>query len=274
MVTSGDGLYKDSYEDNIYTYRGSSPNNYVNFDDELWRIISINTSSDTIKITASDSIYNNAYDDEESRFGYNQYCNSSSGCNIYGSSNSLYDHNGNQITTLAREVNGTKYNLPGSESEMSNDLNRTYYNNMSSNARNMITESYYKAAPVSEDSSNDISTEINQASEALWKGKVALIDITEYIRASLNSNCINVNSATNGYCYRNNWMWYSMGGWTMSPISGSYSSTVWIIDGQEVSGGFGGASGINPVHPVVTLKSSVQITGGVGTGSDPYTLEI
>ena len=33
-VTSGDGLYKDAYEDNVYTYRGSNPNNYVTFNGE------------------------------------------------------------------------------------------------------------------------------------------------------------------------------------------------------------------------------------------------
>ena len=29
VVTSGDGLYEDQYEDGRYVYRGSEPNNYM-----------------------------------------------------------------------------------------------------------------------------------------------------------------------------------------------------------------------------------------------------
>ena len=39
VVSSGDGLYEDQYEDGRYVYRGSEPNNYIMFNDELWRII-------------------------------------------------------------------------------------------------------------------------------------------------------------------------------------------------------------------------------------------
>lgn len=39
VVTTGDGLYEDQYEDGRYVYRGSNPSNYIEFNDELWRII-------------------------------------------------------------------------------------------------------------------------------------------------------------------------------------------------------------------------------------------
>ena len=39
VVSSGDGLYEDQYETGRYVYRGSEPNNYIMFNDELWRII-------------------------------------------------------------------------------------------------------------------------------------------------------------------------------------------------------------------------------------------
>ena len=43
IVTSGDGLYEDEYEEGKYTYKGANPNNYVTFNNEKagWRIISI-----------------------------------------------------------------------------------------------------------------------------------------------------------------------------------------------------------------------------------------
>ena len=39
IVTSGDGLYIDSYEENRYIYRGSNPDNYIELDNKLYRIM-------------------------------------------------------------------------------------------------------------------------------------------------------------------------------------------------------------------------------------------
>ena len=65
IVTSGDGLYKDEYEDR-YFYRGANPNNYVTFNNEKagWRIVSIN-SDGTIKIMRDASIGNRAWDSSQ-----------------------------------------------------------------------------------------------------------------------------------------------------------------------------------------------------------------
>ena len=54
IVTSGDGLYKDEYEDR-YFYKGANPNNYITFNNETWRIISIE-NDDTIKVMRNESI--------------------------------------------------------------------------------------------------------------------------------------------------------------------------------------------------------------------------
>ena len=67
VVTAGDGLYSDEYEDGKYTYKGANPNNYVTFNNEKagWRIISIN-SDGTIKIMRDDDIGNQAWDSSNS----------------------------------------------------------------------------------------------------------------------------------------------------------------------------------------------------------------
>ena len=41
LTTVGDGLYKDKYEAERYVYKGASPNNYIEFNNEKWRIISL-----------------------------------------------------------------------------------------------------------------------------------------------------------------------------------------------------------------------------------------
>ena len=60
IVTSGNGLYKDEYEDR-YFYKGKNVNNYVTFNNETWRIISIEPDK-TIKIMKLDSIGNQNWD--------------------------------------------------------------------------------------------------------------------------------------------------------------------------------------------------------------------
>ena len=100
VVTSGDGLYKDSYEENVYTYRGANPNNYVTFNGEEWRIISVNTADNTIKIMRNGGLLDREYDNN----GYRPqtgYCNYSSsyGCIILSenSDNTSYHYKNHKI---------------------------------------------------------------------------------------------------------------------------------------------------------------------------------
>ena len=61
IVESGDGLYVDEYEVGKYTYKGANPNNYITFNNETWRIISVEADG-TIKIMRNESIGNRAFD--------------------------------------------------------------------------------------------------------------------------------------------------------------------------------------------------------------------
>ena len=61
VVTSGDGLYEDQYEDGRYIYRGSNPDNYITFSGEIWRIISVE-SDGSIKVMRNESIVYKAWD--------------------------------------------------------------------------------------------------------------------------------------------------------------------------------------------------------------------
>ena len=100
IVNSGEGLYADEYEDGKYTYKGVNPNNYVTFNNERWRIISIN-SDGTIKIMRDASIGYIAWD--------------SSGSN-----------NWNLPATLNTYLNGDYYNSLTSTAQ-SQIVEGTYY---------------------------------------------------------------------------------------------------------------------------------------------------
>ena len=60
-VTEGDGLYADEYESGKYIYKGANPNNYITFNNETWRILSID-SSGRIKIVRDELLSERAWD--------------------------------------------------------------------------------------------------------------------------------------------------------------------------------------------------------------------
>ena len=60
---TGDGLYKDIYEEGKCTYKGANPNNYIKFNNEIWRILSVEVDG-RIKIIRNESIGNRAFDSE------------------------------------------------------------------------------------------------------------------------------------------------------------------------------------------------------------------
>ena len=62
IVESGDGLYKDEYEDGKYTYKGTNPNNYITFNNEMWRIISVEPDG-SLKIMRNESIGNRVWEE-------------------------------------------------------------------------------------------------------------------------------------------------------------------------------------------------------------------
>lgn len=62
VVNSGDGLYKDTYEPTRYFYKGASPKNYITFNNEMWRIISLEEDG-SLKIIKDESIGQRAWPD-------------------------------------------------------------------------------------------------------------------------------------------------------------------------------------------------------------------
>ena len=219
------------------------------------------------------------FDTSSGRYqGSSRYCNYSY-CNIWGSSSTLYDTNLSPITELAREVNGTKYALPSEETDLNEYLNGEYYNGLNATARSMVKQdAVYKVGVLKNQSGQTTSTDVSQINAAKWKGKVALIDATEYVRASTSIRCTGAYAYYNtNSCYNNssshNWMFNSDVWWTLSPYSYSYSHNVWYVNS---SGPFhsNNANTSSGVRPVLTLNSNIQITGGTGTSSSPYTLGV
>ena len=241
IVTSGDGLYADEYEDGKYTYKGANPNNYVTFNNEEagWRIISIN-SDGTIKIMRNSDI--NTSD--------NLAWDTAGG--TYGSNN---------------------WNRPA---DLNTYLNSTYYNSLTLTAQSQVVEATYYAGAVTRNN-NDIQDQISDEKVRTSKVKVALPTLSEYLRANSNKKQCGTHSLNNGYyttCRNSDWMYYSRNNWwTLSPDS-SNSNRVFVVNSNSYAG-YERANRMNDaIRPAITLSSEVQITGGDGTQSKPYIISL
>ena len=234
IVDKGDGLYKDEYEEGKYTYKGANPNNYVTFNNEKagWRIISIN-SDGTIKI--------------------------------------MKDGNINTSNNLAWDTsNSNNWNRPAS---LNTYLNGDYYNSLTSTAQSQIVEGTYYVGAVTFNN-NDMQDQISNEKAVTSKVKVALPTASEYFRASSNKEqcgTYSLNNSNYSTCKNSDWMSSSGAWWTLSPRSGT-SRTVFNVYSYGSVNSRNASTTIIAVRPAITLSSKVQITGGMGTVSDPYIL--
>ena len=121
----------------------------------------------------------------------------------------------------------------------------------------------------------DLSNTIEQEQEYKWNGKIGLMNVSDYVKASTNSVCTSVNAYRNtSSCYSNvtthNWMIYSYyeGVWTIVPWSGDDSLCFYVEEnGQLYEEGTVSSNKI--VAPVFFLNSNITLSG-TGTSSDPY----
>lgn len=179
-VVEGDGLYKDEYEEGKCTYKGANPNNYITFNNETWRIISIG-SDNTIKIIRNESIGDLVWDD----------------------------------SNASGWIGNADWARP---SVINSYLNDTYLPTITTNANKIVIHDFnIGEITVSND---DLAGQISDESSSTWNGKVGLITASEYIRANSNKEecgTYSLNNSNTDICTNTNWMPESM--WTITPIS-------------------------------------------------------
>ena len=249
-----------------YRYTGENPNNYVRFNNELWRIIGVFPTEDAsgtienrIKIIRNESIGDIAWDDGDindwSTASLQQLLNSGAYYNRTGN----YASNG--LTSEAkRMINDAKWYLGGSANFTS--------------ASNGLASHFY---------SYERGTDVYSGRPTSFIGEVGLMYPSDYGYATsggsttsreecLAKELFNWDSSSYSDCKNNDWLLYSSTQWTMAPYSG-YSYGVFRVNSTGTVDGYF-ANIAYAVRPVLALASTVGITGGTGTESDPYILGI
>lgn len=157
VVTTGDGLYKDEYEEGRYIYKGENPNNYITFNNEYagWRILSVEKDG-TIKIIKNQSIGNMIFDDGDN----GTYCNGSyDGCNAWAATQDK--------TTVLEDADINKY------------LNETYYQSMNDKSKEYIQKHIFNTGG---SKITNIENIISNEKKHQWTGNIGLISYSEFVR--------------------------------------------------------------------------------------------
>ena len=253
-----------------YRYYGSNPNNYVKFNDELWRIIGafINIDDGTgkretrLKIIRNESIGQYSWDSSPSNINLGRGENDYTVSTLRLLLNDIYYYS-YEDSCFNRENNGA------SKCDFT-DIG------LDDNARSMIDNAVYHLGSYSNgDLFADDFYNYERGTNiyiTAWVDKLAVIYPSDYMYASDLSLCLqNGTNAEDDSCKNNNWLFYSGGQWTLMPSN--FAS--YLVFGISTKGHVYAHYAYYPydIFPTAYLKSSITITGGSGTSSDPYTLE-
>ena len=294
----GDGLKIDNTPDENMRYYGSNPNNYVSFNNELWRIIGV--FGENVKLMRKNYLGWFSWDTSESNvnggLGINQWGESTdadgneySGADLqvylnkmyYGGDITItcYNNSNNAETTCPKDSNGNFLELDDvAKNLIDNHIWNTgaiEYNTRTDTLAFYNAERGTKTGKTCKDGTycNDLIIRTTK-----WTGYIGLPYITDWAYASSESVCetnMEAKDSSNNYiCKNNNWMQRGSDTWYLSPdVSHGNARDAWRVVGDDIaSSRF--ASVPHAVAPSTYLKSNVIIESGNGSSTNPYILKL
>ena len=270
-----------------YRYIGKNPNNYVKFNDELWRIIGVFDVDDgtgkiekRMKIIRNESIglYSWAHNDfnEWSTASLNAMLNPGHESETYGGSLYWNRKSGTCYSGLNNNTTSCEFTSTG----------------LTDIAKSMIGDAKWYLGGISKDTFetprifyiSERGTTVYSGHSTSWIGKVGLMYPSDYGHATSGgrrdnrASCISTTLSdwhSSGYadCYSNDWLLNtSTEQWTMSPLA-AYGYLVFrvIRDGGVY---WASADVASAGRPVVHLKSTIKVISGSGTTTSPFILSV
>ena len=289
----------DNTSDENMRYYGSNPNNYVSFNNELWRIIGV--FKDNVKLIRNEKLGYLSWDTSESTInngnGINQWGESTyedgttyEGSDLmqylnkmyYGGDTTVtcYNSFNNVTTTCPKNSKGNFLTIDGTSKSLID--NHTWNIGAVETTKKADTLAFYNAergitiGKTCTVSSSDYKCNDTVTRTTEWTGYVGLPYVTDWAYASSESTCetdMYVRDSSNSYaCKNNNWMHWSSWLWYMSPstLSAHFSWAIYVVGYNNSSYTAGGYS----VKPSIYLKSNVLIESGAGTSNNPYILKL
>ena len=283
----GEGLKIDNTSDQNIRYYGSNPDNYVSFNNELWRIIGV--FGDNVKLVRSESLGSLSWDTSESSVNGGYGVNEWSQADLQVYLNKMY-YGGTTVTCYGGSNNTTTCPTnkldDASKTLIDNHLWNTGAPNgdtlYDSTTKSYDTFEFYKAergtvnGKICSTSGNWCNDTVTRTTT--WTGYIGLPYVTDYAYASSENDCnTKIDHSSTYKCKNNNWMHYGStyndSTWYLSPHAYPVSaSNVWRVFGVGKVVSFNAAYPLS-VFPTIYLKSNVIIESGKGTNTDPYILK-
>ncbi len=294
LVSEGeDGLYEVKHEDvtdvnegfktTEYRYVGASPNNYIKFNDELWRIIGLvnvmtdeNKVEQRVKIVRSDSIGKYSWDLKEDLTTSNKWKESS----LSKLLNESYYNSQSNITYY----NCTQYNFEqGKCVQKENKVIDFSTIGIKENSKNMIEKVYWDIGIEKFVSNNFQQLVIDERKGDSFQNNIGMIYPSDYYyTTSMKNSCLlNLDWKNQTDCYNNSWLSENKEEslWTISSNENSSISVYRLAHGEKSTDTYhsvvaNASTFVNHVKPVVYLKPNVKILneGQIGNETSPFQL--
>lgn len=239
-------LIVDETSDKNIRYIGNNPDNYVSFNNELWRIVglfnNVNISSNEVenlvKIVKDDS--------NETKL--------------------IWDNNLNDWLN----------------SNIENELNTTYLNTLDEQSQNMIKQVSNKVSSYTSQSYSASEIYVSERINKTKDEKVSILYPSDYVYAASDGqtntrdDCLNISVnklSEKSECKANNWLYNSNENtWLNLYDSQSKDKAYYLSSEGNIELGI--ITELKSVKPVVYLTTDVYIKSGTGTKTNPYILSL
>ena len=238
VVTTGDGLYEDEYEDGRYVYKGKSPNNYISFNNELWRILSVE-SDGSLKIIRDNYIGDMTFDTSGGTYGNNNW---------------------------------------DRPADIKTYLNNDYFSTITTNKDQVASHTWSigKVENANTDLAGQINDENSVKSEKANIGLITASEYLRANTNKTQCGNLSLNNTNRSTCKNTNWIYSLISPsnflWTISPSSSSDDSVVSIYALITYAGYINNnyASNSYGILPALYLTQQTKIISGEGSQTNPY----
>ena len=290
--TADDGTTK--YHD--YRYIGANVNNYVKFNNDLYRIIGVFdenshgvTGQYLVKLIMASPFLGNSwgiYNISNTSGTYSNYRNDWTGkatgikANLNVLLNEYFANSANTSSTYGSCATWTYFFNNNNTNYRTNDCsdivgygidpkysgyieNATWY--LYGSGTDQSKQNWY----LCERGGNSCTTSGPSTGDASVTSKIGLMYLSDYLYASGYYASTDTTTQGNSYYGNKNWL-YKGYEWTQTPYA-SGANRVWLVN----PGSAGSYYSRNPYgsRPAFYLKSDIKISGGFGTYNNPYILE-
>ena len=220
-VTEGDGLYQDEYESGRFIYKGTNPNNYITFNNETWRILSVEADG-RIKIVRNELLSKRTFDTTGVSMGSNSW-DRPADLKTYLNGEYL-----ESITTNQDKIVPSTWSIGG----------ETYDNN---------------------DLADQIAAENGTQSQTASVGLITASEYLRANTNKDQCGSLSLNNDNYNTCKTTNWLVKGTDYWTISPYA-SDSFSVFVVRTYGYLDSYTARNAI-AVLPAITLSSDISLSG-------------